>query len=252
MKFTLFICGIAVALFLLFGLEKETRVKTSLATANNLTTDKNTNPPNIKKRSIDIPEYHKTKNEATISSTSTQPAQNIPHANADESESKTISQAAVVFSAFENYESKRALQNRGLIPPTISNEIYLEVANKLSDFKPGDVYRLEALSLGLQHEIKVERVKIRENGISTMYGSTEINGERYAALFTSSENAIYGEIEHPDGTYLIEGTGKHIWMAKRKDMAKNVIPDASPELQEALKERTKQRATKEQEKHEMI
>ncbi len=142
-----------------------------------------------------------------------------PEKNATNSD-KSSERDSIIW--IESEESKTALKDSGTLPPDLAEEAYIEVdLNELNTVELGDNLDLYIPQLGGSYNGQVDHISNHPNGDRTVEAFIPGAGTLYSAVITIGENAIYGNIATQEDVFILEGIGKHAWLAPKSAMIAN-------------------------------
>lgn len=119
----------------------------------------------------------------------------------------------------ESEESQKVLQASGFMPEDVANEAYIEVdLEELQAVEIGDNLDLYIPQLGGSYNGEVDHVQQHPNGDRTVEAFIPGAGTLYSAVITIGEEAIYGNLATQEDVFVIEGIGKHAWIAPKSAM----------------------------------
>lgn len=119
----------------------------------------------------------------------------------------------------ESEHSKTMLQQSGFIPADVNEEVYIEVdLDELLTVEVGEQLDLYIPQLGGSYNGEVDHVQYHQNGDRTVEAFIPGAGSLYSAVITIGDNAIYGNIATQEDVFILEGVGKHAWLAPKSAM----------------------------------
>lgn len=122
----------------------------------------------------------------------------------------------------ESEDSQEILIESGTLPPDLAEEAYIEVdLNELNTVELGDSLDLYIPQLGGSYNGQVDHISNHPNGDRTVEAFIPGAGSLYSAVITIGENAIYGNIATQEDVFVLEGIGKHAWLAPKSAMIAN-------------------------------
>lgn len=131
----------------------------------------------------------------------------------------------------ESDVSKEILEKRGLIPADVADEAYIELdLQELHAVEVGDFLDLYIPQLGGSYTAEVDFIQQHDNGDRTVEAHIPGAGSLYSAVITLGEEAVYGNLATQRDVYILEGFGRHAWLAPKSSMISNHqehLPSAS-------------------------
>ena len=119
----------------------------------------------------------------------------------------------------ESEASQQVMQEAGVMPPDIANEAYIEVdLDELLTVELGESLDLYIPQLGGSYNGEVDHISEHPNGDRTIEAFIPGAGSLYSAVITIGESAIYGNIATQEDVFILEGVGKHAWIAPKSAM----------------------------------
>lgn len=123
---------------------------------------------------------------------------------------------------YESEISQQVMQDAGVMPPDVANEAYIEVdLDELLTVELGESLDLYIPQLGGSYNGEVDHISEHPNGDRTVEAFIPGAGSLYSAVITIGENAIYGNIATQEDVFILEGIGKHAWIAPKSAMIAN-------------------------------
>lgn len=124
----------------------------------------------------------------------------------------------------ESEQSKAVLQKSGMIPADVREEAYVEVdLDELRTVEIGEYLDLYIPQLGGSYTGEVDYIQTHPNGDRTVEAHIPGAGTLYAAVITIGEEAIYANLATQEDVFIMEGIGKHAWIAPKSAMSQNHV-----------------------------
>lgn len=119
----------------------------------------------------------------------------------------------------QSEQSQKVLQASGFMPEDVANEAYVEVdLEELQALEVGDNLDLYIPQLGGSYNGEVDHIQQHPNGDRTVEAFIPGAGTLYSAVITIGEEAIYGNLATQEDVFVLEGIGKHAWIAPKSAM----------------------------------
>lgn len=119
----------------------------------------------------------------------------------------------------ESEQSKKILEASGFIPDDVAEQAYVEVdLEELKAVEIGDSLDLYIPQLGGSYNGEVDHIQQHSNGDRTVEAFIPGAGSLYSAVITIGEDAIYGNLATQEDVFVLEGIGKHAWIAPKSAM----------------------------------